>query len=115
MRPCSWCRAAMVGAFSSEPSAQRVGESDATAQCRKRVTRLTSFAARRAAAMQLERCVAGAALLIDECRNHRPALGDIHRTRRSPTAEKLESCWLDSKLGGAKAAARPEETGPSGS
>ena len=74
-----------------------------------------SFPGPFASEMQCVRRLADAALLVEERHDHRGRLGVIHRSGRSPTSEELDSCRLDSKLGGSEAVGLFEENRDSGS
>jgi hypothetical protein len=65
--------------------------------------------------MQRQGGLADAALLIEECHDHRGLLGVFHRSRRSPTTEVLDSLELESKLSGSEAIVPLEEKRLAGS
>jgi hypothetical protein len=67
-----------------------------------------------ASELQRERRLADAALLVEERHDHRGCLGVFHRSRRSPATEGLDSCRLESKLGGSEVVGLLEENGDSG-
>ena len=75
-----------------------------------------SFPGPFAGEMQGERRLADAALLVEERHDHRGcSCAVFHRSRRSPTTEELNSCRLESKLGGSEAIELPWQNRRSGS
>jgi hypothetical protein len=74
-----------------------------------------SFPGPFAGEMQRERRLADATLLVEGRHDHRGRLGVFHRSRRSPATEGLDSCRLESKLGGPEVIGLLEENRASGS
>src|SRR5579863_816878 len=68
-----------------------------------------SFPGPLAGEMQCQRRLAEAALLVEKRHDHRGGLVVVHRSRRSPATEELDSLTLESKLGGPEVTAPLEE------
>ena len=74
-----------------------------------------SFPGPFASEMERERRLPDAALLVEKRHDHRGRLGVFHRSRWPPATEGLDSCRLESKLGGSEVIELLDEKRTSGS